>query len=100
MPNRATSTHAPIVTVKVKCAQTPVILDVNPPTYAEIRNSLRAQNHSEMVGNKLIHIHEVTLREREPMEGCDSNFKGLLLFGGFFAGFIALLIWVVTGIWR
>jgi len=95
-----TETQTQALAVQIKFASADTILDVNPSTYAEIRDSLREQGHADQIGNKLIHLREIALRERDPMEVPNNNFKGLLLFGGFFAVFIALLVWTATGIWR
>jgi len=74
---------------------TPLILDVSPATYADIRDQLRQHGHRENVGNKLIHLNDIPLREREPnREGL-----GILFFVAFFAGFTAFLVWAVTHMW-
>jgi len=70
-----------------------LVLEVDPATYADIRASLRAQNSSDMVVNKLIHLNQVSLRERKPMEIGNTSRVGRLIFGGFLVAF-------VTRVWR
>jgi hypothetical protein len=68
-----------------------LILDISPAAYAEIRDQLRQQSHGASVGNKLIHLDRIILREREPnREGI-----GVLVFGGLLVGFVAFLTWAV-----
>lgn len=72
------------------------VVDVSPKTYAEMRDRLRQDGNGEDVGNKLIHLHEVALREEEGA----SEQKGAIVYIAFFAAFAAALIWLVTRIWR
>jgi len=76
-------------------ARTALILDVSPGAYAEIRDQLRRQGRGGNVGNKLIHLDDIPLREQEP------NREGLsvFVFGVVFAAFLAVLIWAVTHMW-
>jgi len=73
------------------------VVDVSPKTYAEIRDRLRQEGDGSDVGNKLIHLHDIALREEE--EGA-SEAKGTIVYIAFFTAFAAALIWLVTRIWR
>jgi hypothetical protein len=77
-----------------------LVLDVNSATYADVRDSLRAQNSSDMVRNKLIHLNQVVLRERQPVETTSNSRVGQLIFGSFLIAFVILLIRTVARVWR
>ncbi len=73
----------------------PLIIDVSPAAYAEIRDQLREHGHGENVGNKLIHLGDIPLRERDPgKEGI-----GIAVLGLLFVSFAAFVIWVVAHFW-
>ncbi len=84
------------IRVGAPAAGTPTVIDVTPPTYAELRDLLRIHGHSQRVGNKMIHLADVAFREQETAPPTTRY----LLYTLFFLVLVGNLVWVLTSIWK
>ena len=70
---------------------TPTLIDVTAPTYAELRDLLRVHGLSQRIGNKMIHLGDVAFREQEPASQTARNLVYALLLLMFAGNMVWLL---------